>query len=148
MPIQAPVQVPVQAQTLGSQTGFVPYAPKGSSVQYNQNSWQQPKAEQIQVAPQQAAAPVPAPANSLFDECQQTYQATCIAEHNRYRAKHQAPPVRTSTQLQQASLDYARSLAARNVFKHSNTKGVGENLAMSFSSGVSTLTNCAGNNKS
>lgn len=80
---------------------------------------------------------------SGFDKCQKDFQAACVREHNNYRDMHQAPPLKTSAKLQQASLKYAKSIAARDVLVHSNVKGVGENLAQLYNKGISRLTNCA-----
>lgn len=83
--------------------------------------------------------------SSHFDKCQKDYQTTCLKEHNNYRAIHQAPPLKTSVPLQEASLKYAKNIAARDVLAHSNKKGVGENLAQLYNAEISKLNNCAGN---
>jgi len=82
--------------------------------------------------------------NSNFDQCQQDFQNACVNTHNKYRTLHQAPPLRTNTDLQQSAFSYAKELAARNIFQHSGKSGVGENLAYSWSSSVNSLSNCAG----
>ncbi len=78
-----------------------------------------------------------------FDQCQIDYQQACLAAHNKYRAMHRAPLLKSSLKLHQSAFDYAKKLAALRTMRHSNLP-VGENLAMSWSSRVKSLSNCAG----
>lgn len=87
-------------------------------------------------------APVQVNSNSNFNTCQQQFQTACIQAHNKYRALHNAPPLRTNSNLQISAYNYAKTLAAQNIFQHSGQKGIGENLAYSWSSSVSSLANC------
>ncbi len=82
--------------------------------------------------------------NSNFDQCQQDFQNACVNTHNKYRTLHQAPPLRTNTDLQQSALSFAKKMALKNIFHHSGKHSVGENLAYSWSSSVKSLRNCAG----
>lgn len=78
------------------------------------------------------------------DQCQRDFRATCISEHNRYRAMHRAPPLKGSSTLHLSSQSYSQKLASTNSFQHSGKNGVGENLAYSWQSSVKSLSNCAG----
>ena len=80
---------------------------------------------------------------SIFDSCQQEFQNSSILAHNKYRSMHHVPVVSTNAILQSNSMIYAEKLASTNTFQHSGQKGVGENLAMSWSSAVTSLKNCA-----
>lgn len=75
--------------------------------------------------------------------CAEDYQKACLAAHNKYRAMHQAPPLKTSKKLQQSATSYAQDLARRNAFEHSGTRGIGENLAAASTYDAS-LKNCGG----
>lgn len=83
--------------------------------------------------------------NSHFNKCQQDFQRQCIIAHNQYRSRHHSPPLMTDEDLQTSALNYAKTLAVKNAFEHSGQPGKGENLAYSWSSSVSSLSNCAGN---
>ena len=119
--------------------------PKKSTEQIQEQPVQPSQPEQPIQKPVEQTPVEPSPSNSNFDECQQVYQATCLSEHNRYRAMHHAPPLKTNIELQKSALAFAQNLAATEVFKHSGKKGVGENLAYSYSSSVRQLSNCGGN---
>lgn len=82
--------------------------------------------------------------NSQFNKCQQNFQTACIVAHNKLRALHHALPLRTSDKLQNTALNFAQYLADRDIFKHSGTRGIGENLAYVWASSVNSLGDCSG----
>src|ERR1041385_2857615 len=53
-----------------------------------------------------------------------------LAEHNKYRAQVGVPALTWSDQLAQGAQRWADTIAALDQMKHSQTSGVGENLAM------------------
>lgn len=64
-----------------------------------------------------------------FSGIHETYQKACLDAHNKYRALHNVPPLKTSAKLQASAIAYAEDLIRRDAFEHSNAPGVGENLA-------------------
>ena len=79
-----------------------------------------------------------------FNKCQQTYQMACLREHNRYRAMHHVPSLRSNKKLQRIAQNYAQYLSDNNIFEHSKANGIGENLAYSWSSKAKQLRDCSG----
>ena len=57
------------------------------------------------------------------------------------------PPLTETDKLDQMSQTHAEQLADQNSFRHSINKGVGENLASSWSSKPPNLKDCASNLK-
>ncbi len=61
-----------------------------------------------------------------------------LAAHNRYRAEVGVPPLRWSEELARGAQLWAEEIAALSRMEHSGTSGVGENLAMWWSTGAQT----------
>ena len=81
--------------------------------------------------------------SSQFDACQQKFHHASLMAHNKYRAMHYAPALKSNTGLQSTALNYANYLASREVFKHSGARGLGENLAYLWSSKIKNLGDCS-----
>jgi len=82
--------------------------------------------------------------DSEFDKCQQLFQKETLAAHNKYRVIHHVNPLTSNLMLQKTALNYANYLASNDIFQHSGTQGMGENLAYVWSSRVNTLKDCSG----
>jgi len=82
--------------------------------------------------------------DSEFDKCQQLFQKETLAAHNNYRFIHHVNPLKSNLMLQKTALNYANYLASNDIFQHSGTQGMGENLAYVWSSRVNTLKDCSG----
>ena len=71
----------------------------------------------------------------------------CLEAHNRYRSKHDAPPLRNEMNLIQFAKARAADMQMTENFNHDNQKlsqaGYGENLYMSWGSGQLESPNCA-----
>jgi uncharacterized protein YkwD len=63
------------------------------------------------------------------------FRAAALKQHNLYRAKHDAPPLVLSTQLNDVAQQYAEQLARTNRLVHSGNTHYGENLYAFGSSG-------------
>jgi glioma pathogenesis-related protein 2 len=63
------------------------------------------------------------------------FRAAALKQHNLYRAKHGAPPLVLSAQLNDMAQHYAEQLARTNRLVHSGNKSYGENLYAFGSSG-------------
>ncbi|MBV8800044.1 MAG: hypothetical protein JO208_09570 [Alphaproteobacteria bacterium] len=66
-----------------------------------------------------------------------------LAEHNKYRAEVGVPPLTWSNKLAEGAQRWADTIAALDQMKHSQTSGVGENLAF-WSGSNPTLTTMIG----
>ena len=86
--------------------------------------------------------------NNKFNSCQQSFQKSCIIAHNKLRGLHHALPLKSNEELQLTASNFAHYLAERDVFKHSGTRGLGENLAYVWSAEVNRLDDCSGKSKS
>ena len=62
------------------------------------------------------------------------FRAGALQQHNRYRAKHGAPPLVLSMQLNEVAQQHAEQLARTNQFLHSGQEDYGENLYASSDS--------------
>ncbi len=82
--------------------------------------------------------------DSEFDECQKLFQRDILVAHNKYRVIHHVNPLKSNPMVQQTAQNYANKMASTDIFKHSGTKGMGENLAYMWSSNVDTLKDCSG----
>ena len=84
-----------------------------------------------------------------------TLDATCItsfnngvlAAHNKYRSMHSTPAMKTNTTVVAIAQKFANYLAINNLFQHSQTSGLGENIAYTWSSSTPNLSNCYSKHK-
>ena len=77
---------------------------------------------------------------SGFTTAQRQYQQSALQAHNRYRARHCAPPLQLDDDISRSAHNYAEYLADIDQMVHSRTSGLGENLYMQWSSaGISTI---------
>lgn len=79
----------------------------------------------------------------MSPKCLNDYKQACWKAHNQYRSLHDIPALKRSQRLDDMSQVHADSLAERDSFQHSLNKGVGENLASSWSSKPPNLNDCA-----
>lgn len=71
-----------------------------------------------------------------------TFQQQALDQHNYYRQQlHCTTPMTLNSSLNTIAQNYAQYLANNNIFSHSGTPGLGENLWMSWSSVVITFVN-------
>ena len=82
--------------------------------------------------------------DSEFDECQKLFQRDTLAAHNNYRSVHHVNALKSNPMVQETAQNYANKMASDDIFKHSGTKGMGENLAYMWSSNANTLKDCSG----
>lgn len=71
---------------------------------------------------------------SSFTQAQRQYQHSALEAHNRHRARHCVSPLQLDDSISRSAQNYAQHLANINQMVHSNTKGLGENLAKQWSS--------------
>ena len=69
------------------------------------------------------------------------FQQQALDQHNYYRQLHCTGLMTLNTSLNTIAQNYAQYLAANNIFNHSATPGLGENLYTSSSSVVITFMN-------
>ena len=70
------------------------------------------------------------------------FQLQALAQHNYYRTQlHCTGPMVLNASLNTIAQNYAQYLAANNIFNHSGTPGLGENLWMAYSSAGMTFVN-------
>lgn len=65
-----------------------------------------------------------------------------LAAHNNYRSLHSTPGLVANVTIDSIAQNYANYLAQNDLFQHSNYKGLGENLAYSWSSSAPNLGSC------
>lgn len=111
----------------GSSTANAPSAPPSSSAEegapVHPSGTASPEGEQEYLENDPVDEPKTKPAPS--SEAQQWVDA-----HNKYRAKHCAPPLTWSPKLAQIAQSWANTMKARKcAFEHSGNESVGENLA-------------------
>lgn len=76
-----------------------------------------------------------------FTTKQLTFQKEMLAAHNGYRKKHCTPALILDDSISRSAQDFADKLIATNQFAHSNTKGLGENLWITWTSGKLSTVN-------
>jgi uncharacterized protein YkwD len=81
---------------------------------------------------------------NLPNGCQQAFRNAALNAHNKFRAKHSAPPMKSDSSIDTTALRWSQYLAKNDIFKHSGTNGVGENLFALYGGGLSTSSQCAG----
>jgi uncharacterized protein YkwD len=59
------------------------------------------------------------------------------------RALHGVPALKMNNSINAIAQNYAQYLASKNLFQHSNARGLGENLAMISSSNAYPMTDCS-----
>jgi uncharacterized protein YkwD len=70
------------------------------------------------------------------------FQQQALVQHNYYRQQlHCTTAMTLNSSLNTIAQNYAQYLAANNIFNHSGTVGLGENLWMAYSSVVITFVN-------
>ncbi|XP_033096957.1 uncharacterized protein LOC117101177 [Anneissia japonica] len=62
------------------------------------------------------------------------FQKEALESHNEYRSMHGTPKLKLADDLNKIAQAYAEELAKTDSFRHSKCDGIGENLAMHFSS--------------
>ena len=72
------------------------------------------------------------------------FRAASLSAHNTYRAAHSTAALSQDASIDATALNYANYLGQNDLFQHSNAKGLGENLASSWSSNTPDLNNCGG----
>ena len=82
---------------------------------------------------------------SLSPKCLNDYKEACVKAQNQYRSQHGVSALARSRRLDDMSQLHADSLADKDSFQHSLNKGVGENLASSWSSNPPDLSDCSSN---
>jgi len=80
----------------------------------------------------------------LSNVCLSDVNKAYLNVHNKLRANHNAVALQNNAQINEIAQNYANYLATNNIFEHSITPGLGENLAWSFSSIAPNLNNCSG----
>jgi len=66
----------------------------------------------------------------LITAGQDQFARDLVAAHNRYRAKHNAPPLRWNSGAATAAQRWANHLAKQKALQHGDHEGMGQNLAM------------------
>ena len=69
------------------------------------------------------------------------FQQQALLEHNYYRQLHCTDAVMLNSTLNAIAQNYSQYLAAHNLFQHSGTAGLGENLYSMSSSNIITFVN-------
>ena len=82
---------------------------------------------------------------SLPNGCQDAFKTAALNVHNAYRAKHGSPPLVELSSIDSMALAWSQNLAKNNIFQHSGTKGVGENLYAVYGGSLSSSSQCASN---
>jgi uncharacterized protein YkwD len=82
---------------------------------------------------------------NLPNGCQEAFRKAALTAHNTYRAKHSAPPLKSDSSIDTNALRWSQNLAKNDIFKHSGTNGLGENLHALYGGDLSTSSQCAGN---
>lgn len=80
--------------------------------------------------------PAPAPVPKMTTGCTKkatassssTFEQAVLAEHNRLRARHSAPPLKLNPAISRYAQEWANNLAARNTMQHRSSNKYGENL--------------------
>ena len=75
--------------------------------------------------------------------CQNSFRKTCLDMHNTFRAIHRVPSVTQNLTVLMVADKYAKYLADFNLFQHSQTSGLGENLAYTWSTQNQDMNNCS-----
>ena len=65
-------------------------------------------------------------------QCVDEFRQAALEAHNENRAAHNAVNLLEFSNLDNGAQNYAEYLAANEIFEHSNSKGLGENLYMSY----------------
>ncbi|XP_071821096.1 uncharacterized protein [Apostichopus japonicus] len=65
---------------------------------------------------------------------QSEFQKEALQIHNQYRAHHHVLPLMTSKELNKQAEKWAKHLAENDLFEHSTSDDIGENVAMHYSS--------------
>jgi glioma pathogenesis-related protein 2 len=78
---------------------------------------------------------------NLPNGCQEAFRKAALNAHNKFRARHRAPPLQIDSSLDTYALKWSQYLAKNDVFKHS---GFGENLHVRYGGSLSTPSQCAG----
>jgi uncharacterized protein YkwD len=83
---------------------------------------------------------------SLTDDCISSFNSAVLEAHNKYRVNHRAVRLVANKTINKIALKYSNYLAVNNIFQHSGTDGLGENLAAIFYSSKPNVnsTDCAG----
>ena len=75
--------------------------------------------------------------------CLISFRKAMLNSHNNYRAQHQVNPLQQNSSIDITAQAYANLLAAKNLFEHSGTEGLGENLAMSSAFNAPSVSDCS-----
>ena len=81
---------------------------------------------------------------NLPNGCQEAFRNAAVNTHNTLRARHRAPALRRDSSIDSTALAWSQYLARNSIFKHSGTKGVGENLYALYGGSFTTSSQCAG----
>ncbi len=85
----------------------------------------------------------PSTTTKLVDQCLSDYRAAMLTAHNTYRTLHATANMSSNSAAEQVAQNYAKYLADNSLWLHSHTAGYGENLAKTWSSQVTSLSDCA-----
>ena len=81
--------------------------------------------------------------DSLPSGCQDSFRNAALTAHNKFRAKHGASALKVDTQIEASALKWSTYLATNDLFKHSRTPNLGENLYMSWGQSFSSSSQCS-----
>ena len=85
---------------------------------------------------------VPTTTTAFVNQCLAEFRAASLLAHNTYRALHTSPDLVQNSEHDLVAQTYAEYLAKNSLWLHSNAPGLGENLAKSWSSQVTSLEDC------
>ena len=81
----------------------------------------------------------------LSSKCIKNFASEILTSHNKFRALHNASSLKYNLKIEKTAQKYADYLSKNDLFQHSHTQGLGENLAASWSSNKPNTTYCSSN---
>lgn len=82
---------------------------------------------------------------TLSSTCLSDFTNAVLLAHNNYRTLHATPSLVYNNTIAAIALKFGNYLGQNDLFQHSNVKGLGENLAYSWSSSAPNLNSCGSN---
>ena len=82
---------------------------------------------------------------NLPNGCQVAFRTAALNAHNTYRANHGSPALAEVSNIDSTALAWSQYLAKNDIFQHSGTSGLGENLYAIYGGSLSSSTQCASN---
>jgi len=80
---------------------------------------------------------------ALSSKCVRDFANEILKSHNKFRALHNVSSLKYSLEIEKTAHKYADFLSKNDLFQHSHTNGLGENLAASWSSNKPNTTHCS-----